>query len=272
MTDERMEEQASLYVLGALTAGEQAAFEATLAKSAELQQLVASLQATRDVVAGAVPLMEPPPELKQKILAQIAPREKTSVGTRQSPAREPFSILNLLFPWALATCLAVICSILFWQQTGLKNQVTRQAERLQALNQMAENLRTTTNSLQQTVLALRMTNQLVSLRIAMLNSLLADAPKAIAVSLWDNESQKGVFVVQNLKPLPTDKDYQLWVMDPKYPTPVSAGVFQVDDKGNVRIEFKAGKPIVSADKFAVTMEPKGGLPTPTLSNLVLLGS
>ena len=127
------------------------------------------------------------------------------------------------------------------------------------------------NSLQHQVVALRETNQLVSLRIAMLNSLLADAPKAIAVSLWDNEQQKGVFVVQNLKPLPTDKDYQLWVMDPKYPTPVSAGVFQVDEQGNVRIQFKAGKPITAADKFAVTMEPKGGLPTPTLKNLVLIG-
>jgi len=54
--------------------------------------------------------------------------------------------------------------------------------------------------------------------------------------------------------------------------PVSAGVFQVDDKGNVRVQFKAGKPIVTADKFAVTVEPKGGLPAPTLTNLVLLGS
>ena len=154
----------------------------------------------------------------------------------------------------------------------MKDVLSQQTSRLQMLNQMAESLRGETNQLQQMVAALRETNRLASLRIAMLNSLLADAPKAVAVSLWDNERQQGVFVVQNLKPLPPGKDYQLWVMDPKYPTPVSAGIFQVDEKGNVRIDFKAGKPIVSADKFAVTMEPKGGLPVPTLSNLVLLGS
>ena len=269
MIDERMEEQASLYVLGVLTPTEQQAFETALAKSAELQQLVAALHATRDVMAGSVPLMKPSPQLKQQILEQIAPATKSVA--RPVP-RESFSFINLWLPWALATCLTLICSILFWQQTQLNDQITGQAQRLQALNQLADGLRSATNSLQQTVLALRETNQLASLRIAMLNSLLADAPKAIAVSLWDGETQKGVFVVQNLKPLPADKDYQLWVMDSKYPTPVSAGVFQVDEKGNVRIQFKAGKPIASADKFAVTMEPKGGLPTPTLSNLVLLGS
>jgi anti-sigma-K factor RskA len=61
------------------------------------------------------------------------------------------------------------------------------------------------------------------------------------------------------------------VIDPKYPTPVSAGVFQVDVQGNVRIQFKTDKLIESANRFAVTEEPKGGLPTPTLKNLVLIG-
>lgn len=269
MIDERMEEQASLYVLGALSAEEQRAFEVALAQNAELRQLVEALRVVRDTMAGNVPLVEPPPQLRQKILSQVEPKQKF---VDWSPRRESISFFRLLFPWALAACLAVVCGISFWQQGRMQGRLSEQAVRLQALNRMADRLRDTTNHLQQMVVALRETNRLANLRIAMLNSMLADTPKAAAVSLWDNEQQRGVFVVQNLKPLPAGKDYQLWVMDPKYPTPVSAGVFQVDEKGNVRIEFKAGKPIASADKFAVTMEPKGGLPTPTLSNLVLLGS
>jgi len=268
MIDERMEEQASLYVLGALSAEEQRAFEAALEQNAELRQLVEALRVSRDAMAGNVPLVEPPPQLRQKILSQVEPQKVIELP----PRREPISIVRLLFPWALATCLAVVCGISFWQQGRMQGRLGEQAERLQALNRMADSLREATNHLQQMVVALRETNRLANLRIAMLNSMLSDTPKAVAVSLWDNEQQRGVFVVQNLKPLPAGKDYQLWVMDPKYPTPVSAGVFQVDEKGNVRIEFKAGKPIASAEKFAVTMEPKGGLPTPTLSNLVLLGS
>jgi anti-sigma-K factor RskA len=122
--------------------------------------------------------------------------------------------------------------------------------------------------LQQTVLALQETNRLAGLRIAMLNSLIADAPKAIAVSLWDNEKQDGILVAQNLKTLPADKDYELWVMDEKQ-NPVAAGVFHMDQNGSVRVEFKPSRVIKTAGKFCVTEEVKGGVASPTIKNLML---
>ena len=174
-------------------------------------------------------------------------------------------------PWALAACLAVVCVISLSQQKTLRQKNDDQAKRLAALDQMADSLRNETQDLKQVVASLQETNRLAGLRIAMLNSMLTDSPRAVAVSLWDNQQQRGVFVVQNLKPLPGDRDYQLWVIDPKYPAPVSAGVFQVDAQGNMRLQFKTDKLIESASKFAVTLEPKGGLPTPTLKDLVLIG-
>jgi anti-sigma-K factor RskA len=45
----------------------------------------------------------------------------------------------------------------------------------------------------------------------------------------------------------------------------------VDAQDNMRLQFKTDKLIESANRFAVTEEPKGGLPTPTLKNLVLIG-
>ena len=120
------------------------------------------------------------------------------------------------------------------------------------------------------MLALQATNRLANLRIAMLGSLLSDAPKAVAVSLWDDAKQEGVFLVQNLKPLPADRDYQLWVLD-NGTTPVDAGVFRVDESGNVRLEFKTKSLIKVAGKFAVTEEARGGVVSPTLKNMVLLG-
>ena len=91
MIDERMEEQASLYVLGALAPEEQLAFQATLDQNAELQQLVDKLQVSRDALAGTVPMVEPSQQLKHKILAQIAPPEKNLV---RPPRSEPFSFLK----------------------------------------------------------------------------------------------------------------------------------------------------------------------------------
>ena len=268
MIEEHMEEQASLYVLGVLTPEETRAFEVALDRDAELQQFVATLRNSRDALAGSLPHVTPPPALKKKILAQIEAQEKVIPMPSRVERSENRAIW---FPWALAACLAIVCVIGLSQQKALRQKNDEQAKRLADLGRMADSLRNETQDLKQVVASLQETNRLAGLRIAMLNSMLADSPKAVAVSLWDNQQQRGVFVVQNLKPLPVDRDYQLWVIDPKYPTPVSAGVFQVDAQGNMRLQFKADKLIESANKFAVTLEPKGGLPAPTLKNLVLIG-
>jgi anti-sigma-K factor RskA len=269
MIDERMEEQAGLYVLGVLTPEETRTFEAALSRDAELQQLVTALQISRDALAGSLPAVTPPPALKQKILAQIEAQEK--VVPLPVRREEPSAGWTLWLPWALAACLVIVCAVSLSQQKNLRQKVGEQAKQLTDLNQLADALRGETQNLKQAVASLQATNQLQNVRIAMLGSLLADSPKAVAVSLWDDQQQRGVFVVQNLKPLPADKDYQLWVIDPKYQTPVNAGVFQVDAQGNVRLQFKADKLIETASKFAVTQEPKGGLPAPTMKNLVLIG-
>ena len=268
MIEERLEEQAGLYVLGALTPEETRTFEAVLSRDAELQQLVATLWTSRDALAGSLPQVTPPPALKQKILAQITAQEK--IAPMPSKAERSRNWVFWL-PWALAACLAIVCAISLSQITSLRQKNNEQARQLVDLNQVADSLRNEAQDLKRAVASLQETNRLAGLRIAMLNSMLADSPKAVAVSLWDNQQQRGVFVVQNLKPLPVDRDYQLWVIDPKYPAPVSAGVFQVDAQGNMRLQFKADKLIESPNKFAVTQEPKGGQPTPTLKNLVLIG-
>lgn len=271
MIDQRMEEQASLYVLGVLTLEETRAFEAALSRDAGLRQLVSALQVSRDALAGSLPAVTAPPELNRKILAQIEAQEKNiSLPARTEPSLG-WAPWAPWLPWALAACLVIVCAISLSQQKMLRQKIGAQAKQLTDLNQLADSLRSETQGLQQAVATLRETNELQNVRIAMLSSLLEDSPKAVAVSLWDEKQQRGVFVVQNLKPLPTDRDYQLWVIDPKYQSPVNAGVFQVDAQGNVRLQFKADKLIETASKFAVTQEPKGGLPAPTMKNLVLIG-
>lgn len=270
MIDERREEQACLHVLGALTPEETRAFEAALAQDAELRRLVAALRLSRDALAGSLPQATPPPALRQRILESVPPPEPAAAPSARSKRR--FEIgWRIGLSWALAAGLAVVCAISLAHQKSLRQKVGEQAEQLAGLNRLADALRGEAQDLKQTVATLEETNQFQNVRIAMLNSMLADSPKAAAVSLWDQKLQRGVFVVQNLKPLPADKDYQLWVIDPKYPTPVSAGVFQVDAQGNVRLPFTADKPIESAAKFAVTEEPKGGSSVPTLKNLALIG-
>ena len=278
MIDERMQEQASLHVLGALTPAEAREFKAAMRRDSELKEFVARLSTATGALAGAVPLEEPPPQLRAEILASVGePQKIISLPERKR------CFLNWL-PWALASFIALLFLLHFPQDSQLRRQVevqqkqvssqqeqiAGQREKITALTVLAAALQSATNNLQQTVLALQATNRLANLRIAMLNSLLADAPTAVAVSLWDDAKQEGVFVVQHLKPLPPDRDYQLWVLN-KGTTPVDAGVFRVDANGGVRVEFKARQPIEVAGKFAVTEEARGGVASPTIKNMVLVG-
>lgn len=264
MIDERMEEKATLHVLGALSPAEAREFKQAMQMDPELKKFVGSLTAATGALAGAVPLTEPPPQLRAKILAAVGePQKIISLPERKAGL---FSWL----PWSLATCLAVLCFNLVAQKQDLNRQIKSLKHNVNSLDALATTLQSATNDLQRAVFALQETNRLANLKIAMLNSLVADSPKAMAVTLWDDAKQEGVFVVQNLKALPADKDYQLWVLD-NGTTPVDAGIFRVDENGGVRLEFKAKSHITIAGKFAVTAEAKGGVASPTIKDMVLVG-
>ena len=264
MIDERMEEQASSYVLGALNEAELREFQMALAANAELRELVSQLSVAATAVSGAVPLVEPPPQLRAKVLAAVAERQKiVSLPERKS---------NFAVKWlsALVGCLAVILFLEYRHNSWLDNTIGKQEQEIDQLNRLALSLQSATNELRRTVLALQETNRLQSLRVAVLNSLVADSPKTVAVSLWDNQRQDGVFVAENLKPLPAGSDYELWVIDENN-GPIAAGVFQVDVNGRIRMDFKPSKLVQTAGQFAVTVEAKGGVASPTVKNMVLAG-
>jgi len=262
MIDERMEEQASLHVLGALTETEAREFKQAMHADPELQKFVARLSTATGALAGSVSMAEPPPQLRAKVLAQVGEKQRIV----SLPERKPGFASWL--PWTMAAGFAVLCIILNARDGQLRGKVGDQTQQISSLNQLAQSLSAETNHLQQVLLALQENNRLANLRIAMLNSLVADAPQAIAVSLWDNEKQNGVLVAQNLKALAVDRDYELWVMDENQ-VPVAAGVFHLDAGGVARLEFKPSRAIKTAGKFCVTEEIKGGVTAPTLKNLVL---
>ena len=94
----------------------------------------------------------------------------------------------------------MLCLILNVQDANLSKIVSTQAQQIsEKLEPARAVIAVSEQFLQQTVLALQETNRLANLRIAVLIFLIADAPKAVAVSLWDNNDQDGVLVVQNTK-------------------------------------------------------------------------
>jgi anti-sigma-K factor RskA len=110
---------------------------------------------------------------------------------------------------------------------------------------------------------LKAEGDLAHLKISTLASMLGNSPAALAVAVWDPTREEGVLTVSKLPALASEKDYQLWVIDRQYASPVSGGVFVVDAAtGEAHIVFRADRPVHSIAKFAVSLERKGGVPKP----------
>jgi anti-sigma-K factor RskA len=262
--DERTEELAAAYALGALEPDEVVGFEAQLHSNPELRALVFDLRGVSALVAGGAPGLEPSGALRARVIADMGDRGLPKAAQRRSWRGS--------LPWALAAGLAAVCVIFGLQVRNMGTQLEARQQRIDELDHMAEALRAERADLKQAVATLQQSNRVANMRIAVLNSQLSADPKAVAVSVWDNERQSGVVVVHHLKPAPKGKDYQLWIIDPRYPSPVDAGILQVDDSGDGRVNFKARRPIQNANQFAVTEEIKGGAAVPTLKAMVLAGA
>jgi anti-sigma-K factor RskA len=264
LIDERTEELAAAYALGVLEPEEIAGFEAQLRSDAELRTLVAELRGVSELVAASAPSLEPSGALRARVIADMGERGLPKV--RQARGWQGS------LPWALAAGLATLCVIFGIQVRSMGTQLEARQQRIDELDHMAEALRGERADLKQAVATLQQSNRVANMRIAVLNAQLSADPKAVAVSVWDNERQNGVVIVHHLKPAPKGKDYQLWIIDPRYPTPVDAGILQVDDAGDGRVNFKPRRPIQNANQFAVTEEIKGGAEVPTLKAMVLAGA
>jgi anti-sigma-K factor RskA len=101
---------------------------------------------------------------------------------------------------------------------------------------------------------------LAQFKIATLASLAGNSQQALAVAVWNPNTQQGILSVAKLPALASDKDYQLWLIDPAYPAPVDGGVFTVNPAtGDARIKFTPNQRVNNASKFAVSLERKGGV-------------
>jgi anti-sigma-K factor RskA len=139
------------------------------------------------------------------------------------------------------------------------------------LAQVSEKLAAATTQISDLRERLRVEGDLAQFKIATLASLAGNSPQALAVAVWNPTTQQGVLRVEKLPALASDKDYQLWLIDPAYPSPVDGGVFTVDSAtGHAQVNFKPNQRVNNAAKFAVSLERKGGVPKPE-GAIVLLG-
>ncbi len=255
MRDEAQEELAVRYVLGELTGEDSARFEADLARDADLQSFLRELEETYASFSLAVPPAIPPSYLPERITAP--------------PKRSARSFVSFL-PWALAACLAFAAIILFLDRARMKTDLASLSDQNAKLKHELGSWQTRESLARDEIDRLKKRNLLSELTIATLRAQVAQYAHTGAVAVWNSAQHSGIIQFSGLPAAQPGKTYQLWIIDPTQPQPVSAGLVPVSDQGNVRVNLQPAKQVSSAAKFAVSVEAAGGSETPR-GQIVLLG-
>ena len=238
-------ESLPLYALGALGGTEKLQIEAHLNQGCDIcEPELRIFQETGARLPYALPNSPLPADLKDKIWNRI----------QAEPHRRKASSIWTLISFAAVLILAAIGTVWFLQ---LNEQLQQRDRELSELQELLLQQRKEIDWLRDP-----------SVQLALLTGM-NPVPQAKGKMLWNPQASRGMFYVNLLPPLSAEKSYQLWVIGNK--GPVSAGVFYPNSQGNAvvtisRIEGTAE----GALQFAVTIEPRGGVPQPT-GSMVLAG-
>ncbi len=253
--NERHEELIALLAIGSLGAEKEELTRHLDEGCRRCEGLLVDFRQSAGALAAAVSPRRPSRELRERILASVDP-SRSVVGPARSPAP--------LAPWLLAAAAALLFVVVLLDDARVRREREEVQGRVAALQSRVE---TSEREAARRDLRARVLES-EDVRILFLGGK-DPQPRAQAKVFWSEKAKRGVLVAANLVPLPPDRQYQLWVFDEG--KPVDAGVFDVDPAGRALFESKDLSAIAAAESFAVTVEPRGGVPQPT-GPIVLIGS
>lgn len=259
-----------LYVLGDVIPAEKLQVEEMASKhpaiKAELDEIERSMELYAEENA-----IEPSEHLRSRILGSLLTNfgDDNNFPTQTHVEREKVVVMQPdkeketnFYKYAFAACLALLLAsaVALYNLYSRLNDTNTQLSAMQAQNQHFSN---TVSAKDSELNLLRDTSyKLIHLRGT------AKSPESIMTVAFSPSKQKVVIDMEGLKLPANDQthQYQLWALVGG--KPVDLGVFDstADSSG-----FKNMKAIASADAFAVTLEPRGGSSSPTLSEMVVLG-
>jgi anti-sigma-K factor RskA len=293
MDEERFEELAAMNALGMLENDEKRALDGAVARDKELRSLTLELEQVTAELGCLIKPVEPPANMKKRIRAKMRAKGVKGAGISRG-------VIIGGTGWALAAGLAVASVWLWQERAGLTQQLaaasramapvsssapvvddgkTRTLEEelkkrrdefeaqkqslaaeIESLRKQETDAKAQTAKLTAEVAALKQQEQQSQLQIATLQSKVWEYRKSEMLVVWDQKRSQGVVVLDKMPKVQSDQDYQLWVVDPNKPDPVSAGVVTVDAKGSVKASFKTVEAVTGEAKFALSIEKKGGVP------------
>ena len=271
MTHEEYREKLQQDLLGELGGEERHALEAYLAEHPELSRETVELRDSFAALAYSSAPVEPDARLRANLLERISAM-KAQAGeeddapasnvvplarpTRPSPADADSSrISRASFRYAALAASLIIAALLIavfvlWRKNeSLQKELAGLSDRLNVSQGEIDSQR-----------AEQELFTIASARVNVLNGTTV-APRASAILSFDRRNGRAVFYAYDLPQVPSGKTYQLWyIADGK---PLSAGLFTVDAAGRATLRSTAPPQGLDASLFAVTLEPQGGVASPT---------
>jgi anti-sigma-K factor RskA len=225
------EEMAALHAVGLLDDASVNKLLDAARTDPEVAKLLRDFEETAAQMAFDAPEKIPPPELRARIFDQLPKRSGTILAFSQ------------WFPYAVAACLMIL---------GIS-----QSAEIFRLSHQLQTVRARNVVVQDEADRLRASYSMASLRLATLEAKDSAYAAAKIMVAWDPFQHQGAIALDSLPAAPAGHDYQLWVLDPNAPAPVSAGVISGGRSFTVQ-------PVsVQNPGFAITLEPAGGSPQPT---------
>ena len=232
-------DDAGSYVLHALPDDEHARFEAHLATCAECQREVADLQVAADTLPLAAVQVDPPPELRERIMT-IVRSEAELLAAAGARADEPAAAPAAKAPrrrrrWALSLRplpAAMAASALV--AAGVIGGIVLTG---------GNDTKTVTGTVQ-----------------------IASAPAARASLQLSDDATK--LQVRRMPPPPAGKVYQVWLKRPNQDPAPTTALFRTDSSGSADVEIQRGR-LKGVDQVLVTAEPDGGSMKPTSAPVIV---
>ena len=229
MNSPELEELAALGALGLLDDAGRRSLHGETERDPSAHAVIEAFEEAAALLVYDIPQTPPPPSVKRELMRSLSAPQKSA----------KIIFFPQWIPYALAACLMGVAIYQANEIFGLTRQVG--AEHAKAV-------------------ALQERNDMADMRIASLEAKSAAYISAKVMVAWDPNSHNGVVSIQNLPAAPAGHDYQLWILDPSAPAPVSAGILRTHSGSQ---EFGMQPVKSNGPGFAISLEPSGGRPTPT---------
>jgi anti-sigma-K factor RskA len=261
MISEERQDQAIAYLFEELPSAQRDAFEGELRRDPELQTFVRDLRESLTRLAQTGPALTPPAGLKARVMAMAREEiDPVPVPKMEIPApsrrRAPVAWMALT---ALFFLVALAAGLDAW---NAHTKAASQESQIASLQHDLERLRGDLDAQREQMASLQKENSLSQVRVVTLSPQTSPLAKANTVVVWNGGEQQGLIKGDHLAAAGTGKDYQLWLIDPSAPSPVSAGLIEVGPDGSFATTFKPTHPVSTVAKFAISLEVSGGSVTP----------